>query len=328
MSKQSGGGTTTQTTDTSPWKPSQPYIMDVYRQAQGLAVTPQQFFPGQTYADLSPQTTSALDAITARAGEGQPWLDTAANYATDVTGGKYLGQNNPYLAGIQQSLGDNIQSQVGSRFANAGRTLGSPGEVQTFSRDLANASAPYLYQNYGNERQLQQQAAMSLPGMQQLNQGLDYQNLAALQGVGQVYDQQRQAAVNDAMARWNFAQQEPADRLTQYANLLGVGTPFTTTTGKNQQQQSMGPNQYLGAGLQTLGTGALAYSLFSDKRLKKNVVRVGTHENGLPLYSFRYVWNDERHIGHMSDEVKVVFPSAVSSWNGYDVVDYSQLGWV
>lgn len=328
MSKQGGGGTTTQTTDTSPWKPAQPYIMDVYSQAQQQANTPQQFYPGQTYANLSDPTMQTLRDITAQAGQGHPLVDTAANYATQAAAGSYLGQNNPYLSGIQQSLGDNIQQQLGSRFAGAGRSIGSPAETQTFSRDLANASAPYLYQNYGQERGLQQQAAMALPSIQQTGQGLDYQNLAALQGVGNVFDQQNQKAIQDQMARWDFAQQEPQQRLTNYANMLGVGTPFTSSAQKGSQQQQMGPMQWAGLGLGTLGAGAGMYSLLSDRRLKSHIQRVGTHKNGLPLYTFRYVWDDELQFGHMSDEVRDSFPLAVTTWNGYDVVDYSQLGWV
>ena len=47
MSK--GSGSQTQTTKSEPWEGQAPYLRDVFQQAQNL--TPQQFYPGQTYAN-------------------------------------------------------------------------------------------------------------------------------------------------------------------------------------------------------------------------------------------------------------------------------------
>ena len=106
-------------------------------------------------------------------------------------GGKYLNSQNPYDAAVSQSVGDNVQQQLASRFAGSGRSMGSPGETQQFSRDLMNTMAPLQYadasQRYGMERGFQQQAAQMLPGIAQMQSGEDWRNLAALQGVGQAY---------------------------------------------------------------------------------------------------------------------------------------------
>jgi hypothetical protein len=72
------------------------------------------------------------------------------------------------------------------------------------------------------------------------------------------------------------------------------------------------------------GVGGLM-GLFSDRRLKQNIKRVGIMDNGLPLYSYRYVWGGPIHIGVMADEVKKIKPHAVFNVDGFDAVDYGAL---
>ena len=157
---------TTQTQTTTPWSGIQPYLTDIFRRGQSeILNNPTEFYPGQTFANMSPQTLAALNAITQRASAGgTPLIDEAAGYARATAGGQYLNQQNPALAGISDRLGDIMQRQVGSRFAGAGRSLGSPAEVQTFNRELSNAVAPHLYQQYQNERGLQEAGVRGWPG--------------------------------------------------------------------------------------------------------------------------------------------------------------------
>ncbi len=62
--------------------------------------------------------------------------------------------------------------------------------------------------------------------------------------------------------------------------------------------------------------------MFSDRRLKRDVRRVGTADNGLPIYSYRYVWGGPAMLGFMADEVEQVAPHAVGSAAGFKTVDY------
>jgi len=68
--------------------------------------------------------------------------------------------------------------------------------------------------------------------------------------------------------------------------------------------------------------------LFSDRRLKTNIMQVGSI-SGLNLYEFDYKSGlglpQGRHTGFMADEVKTVFPEAVGSSNGFDTVDYTRV---
>lgn len=73
--------------------------------------------------------------------------------------------------------------------------------------------------------------------------------------------------------------------------------------------------------------GAALIAAFSDRRLKTDITRVGTLPNGLPTYSFRYLWDERPRLGVMSDDVRVYMPSAVIVHeSGYDMVDYGAIG--
>jgi len=74
-----------------------------------------------------------------------------------------------------------------------------------------------------------------------------------------------------------------------------------------------------------LGTGAgLAAMKFSDRRLKSNIERIGTHPIGLPIYEYDIF--GERQIGFMADEVEAFMPAAVSVHpSGFKMVNYGML---
>nr|WP_236773356.1 tail fiber domain-containing protein [Agrobacterium tumefaciens] len=64
----------------------------------------------------------------------------------------------------------------------------------------------------------------------------------------------------------------------------------------------------------------------SDRRLKRNIKRIGRLSNGLNVYRYRYLWGKEVHVGLMADEVRRVVPDAVVKHaTGFDMVDYSKV---
>lgn len=85
----------------------------------------------------------------------------------------------------------------------------------------------------------------------------------------------------------------------------------------------------LGNSSVTSGLGSAAGLLaLSDRRLKKNVTRVGETGVGIPIYKFQYVWErgDEIHYGCMADEVKKVIPCAVHQHeSGFAMVNYGAI---
>jgi hypothetical protein len=76
----------------------------------------------------------------------------------------------------------------------------------------------------------------------------------------------------------------------------------------------------LGAGA-TLGGAALSNpALMSDRRLKKNIKRVGTVA-GYPWYTWTYLWGEDSH-GVMADEVPA---EHVTEIGGFQAVNYGTL---
>lgn len=99
----SGGGGDTTTTQ-EPWEAAKPYLKRGYQRAEEVATTPQQYYQGQTFANLTPGQKSALNDISRRGQEGSEVGNAAQNYLADqqrgggtandamerVLGGEYL----------------------------------------------------------------------------------------------------------------------------------------------------------------------------------------------------------------------------------------------
>jgi hypothetical protein len=67
--------------------------------------------------------------------------------------------------------------------------------------------------------------------------------------------------------------------------------------------------------------------MVSDRRLKEDVVRVGTTRLGLGLYRYRYKGLDGVWEGVMAQEVEVMHPGAIRALPmGYKAVNYTKLG--
>lgn len=76
------------------------------------------------------------------------------------------------------------------------------------------------------------------------------------------------------------------------------------------------------------GAAILKYGLpFSDRRLKRDIERCGTRADGLPIYTFSYLWG-EKSRGLMADEVQKLYPEAVGERDGYQTVNYDLIGGV
>lgn len=64
----------------------------------------------------------------------------------------------------------------------------------------------------------------------------------------------------------------------------------------------------------------------SDRRLKRNIVQIGTRPDGLAVYEFEYVWGGGRRTGLMAQEVRELYPEAVVEMvGGFLAVDYRKV---
>lgn len=118
------------------------------------------------------------------------------------------------------------------------------------------------------------------------------------------------------------------------ANIGGTSTTSTPTTS-NYGASALG-GALGGAGLASLlgtsgttsgllsGGGALL-GLLSDRRFKTDIEPMGTLDNGLKVYRYRYKAGGPMMLGVMADEVKEVNPGAVITENDIDYVNYGAL---
>jgi hypothetical protein len=237
-----GGGGQTQTTSIPAWM--KPYVTYGLNEAQTLYQTQNpQYYPGQTYVDPSAQTQAALQATQNRALMGNPLLPAAQQQQQNVIGGQYL-QNNPYfnqaLQGAAQASTQQYYdaiNQATSGAAGAGRYGSNAMQEQQqraagqLANALTNQAGQLAYSNYGAERARQEAAAAQAPGLAQA----DYFDINQLLQAGQMGEGYQQNALEGDVARFNFQQNAPYQKLASYLGAVygvpGAGGQTTTTQG-------------------------------------------------------------------------------------------------
>jgi hypothetical protein len=288
-----GGGTQTQTQDIAPWLKE--YVTYGLGEAKNLyqGATPT-YYPGQTYVDPSTQTTQAIDLATQRALAGSPLTSGAIAQQTGTIGGQYLGAN-PYLEaalrpGQQAATRAYEQAISGTRSqaAGAGRYgSGAQNQLESLSQQnlanaLANQAGQAAYQNYATERGLQQQSALAAPTLAQSQ----YNDINQLLQAGQLGEQYKQSALESDIARYNFEQQKPYEKLSAYlGSVYGAPVPMTTsatsTVKKGKIVCSM-MNEFYG----TAPFRNRVWLLQSERMPNAKVIEKGYHTIFLPLVDF------------------------------------------
>lgn len=177
---------------------------------------------------------------------------------------------------------------------------------------------------------LQQQAAANAAQAQQFNQALQagqFGNTALQQSLAQQLALRNQP-LNEITALMSGSQVQ----MPQFQGYTGANVAAAPMFGAAQAQGDYAQNLYNQqmaaynnkmSGLYNLaGTGAKL--AFSDRRLKSNIERIGTHPLGIGVYE--YDIGGQRQRGVMADEVEAVKPKAVSTHeSGYKMVNYGAL---
>jgi hypothetical protein len=111
--------------------------------------------------------------------------------------------------------------------------------------------------------------------------------------------------------------------LQQLSGLSGLGLQAGGLVANAGQRSTGGGPSTAGSIASTVGGIA---SIFSDRRLKRDVERVGEFEDGLGIYEYRYVTSIKRVLGVMADEVAKLRPWALGPKRaGFATVDYGAL---
>jgi len=232
-----GGGQQNSTTTTSIDPSIKPYVTYGLEEAKRLYESQSPtFFPGQTYVNPSEQTQQALQMAQQRAMAGSPLTGAAQAETLATIQGRGV---NPFLAGALEQTNRlagedylrNIQklqsgaSSVG-RYGSAaqGQLTGQAQDV--FARALTEQGGQLAYNSAEAERARQMAAVGAAPQMAQA----DYADIQRLLSVGGAREAQSAAQLQDAMNRYNFEQNLPQMKLSQYANLYSTAPQGSTTT--------------------------------------------------------------------------------------------------
>jgi len=92
----------------------------------------------------------------------------------------------------------------------------------------------------------------------------------------------------------------------------------------NQQAKSAYSSGLMSLGGKALGAAAtVAPLMFSDKRLKTDIKKVGKTDSGLPVYTYKYKGDNKTQMGVMAQEVEKKNPNAVGNVGGFKAVNYA-----
>ncbi len=207
---------------------------------------------------------------------------------------------------------DLIRSTYGGTMAAGTGATNYLSSLLTGQGDTGAAQAGY--QNY-------LQNAGYAPAMRQLARGVTGQGAAA----GLLNSGATTGALQTRGAELN--NQFFNNYLQNLAGLSATGLQaggLVANTGQTSQSTGAGPSTF---GSVASTVGGLA-SLFSDRRLKKDIVRVGEYADGLGRYLFRYKWDffGPLRSGVMADEVERLRPWALGPIvAGFRTVNYGAL---
>lgn len=308
---------------------------------------------GQQTSRLDPQWAQQQTQMeTKLANQGIPQNSDAWNKAMTQF---QQGKTDAYSTALNSAIGagTNTLSQLSAtqlanrqQGVNEATTAGSfanAAENQLFGQNTSNAQLANSAEGQGfgetlaaQQQQYQQEMASAQAQFEQQLAAAQFGNQAQQQGFGN--------SITNANLNNSTSQMNMQDLLSKYG--LGTGSvqmpgmPAVPQSGMNPTDvigaQGLSSNQAMaqyqsqlqnnsaakgGAG-SLLGTAAMAAMAFSDRYLKTDVQIIGYAKNGLPIYSFRYLWDDEPEIGLMAQDVERINPAAVHVIAGFKAVEY------
>jgi Phage tail lysozyme/Chaperone of endosialidase len=296
----------------------------------GQPNTPYTPYTGEFVAPLNTVQNAAIGNINAAQGVAQPYYNAATQYTQQaaqafqpLTQQQIQQYQNPFVQSVVDPTVKALQQQQG----------------QQLSQQQTNAIRSGAF---GGDRSGIERAVLE-----------GQQNLALGQAISPLYSQAYQSGLAAAQQQQQVGGQGLMGAGAQLAN-LGAGAQNTALAGANAQLAAGTVGQQTQQALDTAkyqqflqqqgypfqltqflaniaeGTGALSGSTTSttqasDERLKHDIKKIGTANDGLPIYSFKYKGDDQTRIGFMAQDVEKKIPEAVGVMGGYKTVDYDKV---
>jgi hypothetical protein len=119
--------------------------------------------------------------------------------------------------------------------------------------------------------------------------------------------------------------------------MIDIGTPFNLGAAERQNQFQAAQSKYASdvatrnANTQAAASTAAAIAMYagmaaSDKRVKKDIEKIGKTDGGLPIYTFKYKGEDKTQMGVMAQDVEKKQPKAAATApSGIKMVNYSKI---
>lgn len=231
------------------------------------------------------------------------------------------------LAGLAADQSGNLRDYLNQPFEFTND------EAMQWAYDLA---APRILQQQGqNEASLRSMlankgiregsAAWDAEMARLTNANTDQLNQLALTGRQQAFSEalaQRNQPINEITALLSGSQVSNPAQMSAPTPQVGVGGVDYTGLVQNKYQADVAQNNAMMGGLFGIGSSIAGALPWSDRRLKKDIKRVGQTDNGTPIYSYRYIWGGPVQIGVMAQDVP---DAAVMTDSGYLKVDYERV---
>jgi hypothetical protein len=224
--------------------------------------------------------------------QGNPLLPAAQQQQQDVIEGRYLA-NNPYfnqaLQGAAQGAQTNYYDAIRQAQGNASMAgrygSGVSADIQnraatTMANSLNNKYGELAYQNYANERGMQNQAAMGAPTLAQA----DYNDINQLMKSGQVMEGYQQKALDADINKFNYQQNIPYSKLSTY-----LGSVYGAPQGSVTQSTSSGGKIVCTMMNEFYGIGSFRNRVWiaqSARMPNSKTIEKGYHIVFLPLVNF------------------------------------------
>jgi len=273
-----------------PWSGLRPSLESVYSRAEEMYNTPREQYGGQRVTDFAPDTLDAMNRARAQAQAPNGLYDAAASgvrgalerggysqrfdeFASpliNVANGGMLGSN-PYLDQVVGQISDDASGAVNRNAFFKGRES-SPHHAGAVADAIARTTAPIRMNDYASERGYMDQATKTLmnadAGAQstmgqfsQLAPGIDAfgfadtDRLLQLGGMQEGKDAER---IAEEIAKFDFGQNEPRNRLAEYAATVGGAPVFGGSTSQTfAPAPQISGSQILGGGLAGAQLGGL-----------------------------------------------------------------------
>lgn len=290
---------------------------DPWTQRVNFSQAGQQLFDLQNQQDMAYAQAASKGFEATRGIFENPNIDQSLLPAAPINAGTTAQQ--AMMSRLQPTLERNEEA-LRSRLANQGIGLGSAAYNREMNLQGQQANDLYLQsamQGIGLDAAARERALNEAYTAQ--SRPLDLIN--SLRSGSQVKNPQfqsysQQAGVSQGGVQQGGVQQQ----FTGGPNLMGAaegmyGAQLDAANARNAY------NNQMMQGLFSLGGAAM----MSDKRLKKNIKKVGKTDGGLNIYTYEYIWGGPTQMGVMAQDVEKVDPSAVVDVAGYKAVNYSKV---